>query len=307
MKNYSFNTILSSDFIGNSLSAINQNYFNLNQWVNDVGSFYNNVIPILNFYNENISSIKDTLLLTNNNSNDWMSFITNVQTNSSKWIIPISITYPTIFPYNSYYVNNNLLTDVGNWLTSNVPIIDGNGILKYIEGQKLIVNCYSYEEEVKIDATNTLIDYTICSTYDQQICAHCSTTSFGNDVHCHQGSFGCSGSFSCLNCATIGCSYVVEPHSGRDRRSVPYIPLEQSFLSTDSYIFIDTTSTPRNQPPNKDIYVADTEIPQSHYAKGQIQADATMYFKDRWEHIQIYTLMFKIKNCSWVFEKYITA
>jgi len=287
--NYKFYNINSSETIGDSLTSVNLNYINLQNWISEIQTQYdNNWKPIIDFYNSNITDYKNILSLANQLSSNWDNFATTIETNSAKWLQPITIFYPYILnaPYLDSYTEN-----IKTWLTANYPIL-GN----FVENQKFIINIYTKrngaDSKTFINYRETLTDYTICYTYDFRICANCKTVAFGPTIYCANTHFDCDAEWTCQKCKDIHCSYI----------KPPYIPLEESFLATNELRYVSALSTI-----DKQIHVSDTEVDESHFAKGQIQADISMTYQDEWESDIVTSIVFKVKNCAWQFEKYITS
>jgi hypothetical protein len=204
---YTFYKILTSEVIGNSLSSINLNYYNLNNWVNDVQLNYENKIkPLMDFYNTYINDMESTISLVNELSSSWNDFKTTVQSNSSFWIQPVSIIYPKIFPFP--FVDNYLKV-ITSWVNEKYPTQNTSaGITNYIENETIIVNVYTYQETVKIDSKEYKSDVVTCYTNNGTVCADCATYWWGS-VNCHQGTFNCNHTVNCKNCVGSNCSYTL--------------------------------------------------------------------------------------------------
>jgi hypothetical protein len=203
--NYTFYNILTSEVIGNSLSSINLNYSNLNDWANNIQLNYENALkPLMDFYNAYITDMKDTLSLVSETSSSWNDFKTTVQSNSSYWVQPLSIIYPKIF---TYPFIDSYLTEITSWVNEQYPTQNTSlGTTNYIENESIIVNVYTYREEVKINSNTYLTDFVTCYSINSTICADCKTTFWGL-VGCHQGLFNCSHTVNCKSCASSQCSY----------------------------------------------------------------------------------------------------
>ena len=133
---YNFYNILPTEVIGNSLSSINLNYSNINDWINNVQTNYENKIkPLMDFYNTYINDMRDVISLVNTTSSSWNDFKTTVQNNSSFWIQPMSIIYPKILkdPFVDSY-----LTEITSWVNENYPTQNVKaGTTNYAENEKI--------------------------------------------------------------------------------------------------------------------------------------------------------------------------
>jgi hypothetical protein len=157
---YEFTTIAQNDFIGNSLSSVNLNYKTLEYWTNNI-SFSSNRLykPLLNFYNFYGNFWKDAINYANsiNAITRLSSFQTNVETNSAKWIKPITFFYPFINQYNANTLNTNLNQAV-SWFRTQYPVLpNANTKPNFAENTRAFLYCLLFEEAVQIneDVTQT--------------------------------------------------------------------------------------------------------------------------------------------------------
>ena len=290
---YNFYNIKNTETIGDSLTSANLNYINLQNWLSEMQNQYdNNWKPIVDFYNTHITDYKNTLSLVNQFSSNWEDFATTIENNSAKWLQPITIFYPYILdaPYSESYTKT-----INSWLNLNYPVLNN-----YIENQKFIINVYTEtagsDSYTQINNRETLTDYTVCYTDSFKLCANCKTVAFGPIITCN-GGYSCPAEWNCQKCINVNCLYV----------KPPYIPLEESFLATTGLYYIPADDGTTNNNTLKQIHVSDVETLSSHFAKGQIQADISMTYQDKWESDIITSLVFKVKNCEWQFDKYITS
>jgi hypothetical protein len=155
---YEFTTIAQNDFIGNSLSSVNLNYKTLEYWTNNI-SFSSNILykPLLNFYNFYGNFWKDTINYANsiNGIARLSSFQTNVETNSAKWIKPITFFYPFINQYNANTLNTNLNQAV-SWFRTQYPVLPNANIKpNFAENTRAFLYCLLFEEAVQINENVT--------------------------------------------------------------------------------------------------------------------------------------------------------
>ena len=149
MINFNSNTInfiLSSQNIDASVPIINNNYNTLQLWVSVLQVHYdNNIQPIINFYNEYSSQLNQYLTLSNSYSANWDDFQTKVEINSSKWLRPFTIFYPTLIQDG---INPDNIKTIITWLNEYFPIVNLNGSLNYVQNQSIVVSCYLYSYDV---------------------------------------------------------------------------------------------------------------------------------------------------------------
>jgi hypothetical protein len=266
--NYIINSINSSETIGDSLSAVNENYTNLSNWVIDIQKLYDSTfLPLYNFYIKYSDRMDQTISIIHTVSADWRSFQTTVETNSSKWLQPFSIWYPKLIP--SPY-NDSSTSTIKNWLNINFPIKNSNGSVNYVEGQEFIVNCHTYRIEQKINAYYHLIDYTQCYTHNTTIYAYCRDSWDNTMVACSNGIYWCGYHRDCSNSATSDCFYLT-----------PY------------YHNVSDTVT-----------IAASE-PHTTTAIAKIEATVTANYSDRFENSVIKSISFRVVDCEWNFNKFI--
>lgn len=267
---YTFKKILNSESIGDTLSTVNLNYSNLSNWVIDFQTNYSNLWkPLFDYYNSNSDIFNQTVSLTQTYSSDWDSYQTTVQANSSKWLQPFTIFYPNILqdPFDEI----NYLSIITDWLSTNFPVKNSDNTSNYVENQQAIISCYTFLTSAKIDLYKDMVDYTDCNTKNGRACARCETIITGNPVYCFEGTFDCNYSSVIRNCNKSNCYYTFPP----------YYPLDSN----------------KNQ----------NTLLSSATARSKIEAQINMNFTDRWEAPNITTISFKVVDCDWFFDKFITA
>jgi hypothetical protein len=208
---YTITEINSALSIGDSLSTINLNSYNLDQWVTSIQtSAVNYWLPLMNYYKEINSTFKTNAQIGSSRKPFWDSNNTTVSQNSANWLEPLSVIYPQILPPNSFSQNNTILisiyTEVLNWLNTAFPVNSAGEIL-YVQNQNAYVYFFSQEQGTITDYITYLADSTNCTTQDTQICATCNTSWTGTAI-CSNGDFTCDGTVeSCNQCAPVPCNY----------------------------------------------------------------------------------------------------
>ena len=281
MINFNSNTInfiLSSQNIDASVPIINNNYNTLQLWVSVLQVHYdNNIQPIINFYNEYSSQLNQYLTLSNSYSANWDDFQTKVEINSSKWLRPFTIFYPTLIQDG---INPDNIKTIITWLNEYFPIVNLNGSLNYVQNQSIVVSCYLYSYDVsnQIKTKQYAYSYSKCSTNAGIIHAHCQTIVIGGWVHCNQGSYLCDTTVDCYPSLKVNCWY-----------GDPYL------FDIGSYGII---MPPENPPAVKDKVNFASYVKSRSSVRGQILADISMNYLDKKE-TGIQSLKFIVNNCEW--------
>jgi hypothetical protein len=214
---YTFNKLISTDYIGNSLNSVNLNYDSLDLWTNNIilssEQYYE---PMKNFYLFYRDFWKDTInySIEINAIPRLTSFQTNVLENSAKWISPIVLYYPLITENNIQNLQN-LKQNALEWMNNTYPVSSiGNANL--VENTIGLVYCLLYEEKTRIDTTFTKISTTRCTTNNSSATVQC-WIAYLNNIGCYGDRNVCANfsrtianhpnSPSCENIFTIECDY----------------------------------------------------------------------------------------------------
>jgi hypothetical protein len=327
-------TIKPQDTIGNSLSSININYSNLELDTFIIQASADKYwTPMLEYYLNFNKFLKETTSICQRNSAILINTATLVENNSAGWIKPITIFYPSLFP--SSYPADSIVESISAWLESYFPVINpttfvidettGNTITippkktNYVENQMAIVYAHTWKYGTSISENQFILDHTLCTTANKTICTQCTDRYYGY-VYCSNGDFNCTGqSFSCQKCGTLNCFYKTPPYN----LFVP--PITFTWKTEDRYSTVPTiVSDPvlnkkgiilkyikkviqRVVKTTTRTLVPSGRTPNRQNAYGSIAANVEMTFQDRNESDTITAVVFKIKNCKWVFDnKYIT-
>jgi hypothetical protein len=270
--------ILSSQNIDDSIFNINDNYNALQLSVNILQNYYNdNIQPIIDFYNQYSLQLNESLTLSQNYSANWNNFQTIVETNSSKWLRPFTIFYPTLIKDG---INQDDINTIITWLNEYFPIINLNGSLNYLQNQSIIVSCYLYEYDItnKINTKEYAYSYSNCSTNNGTIHAHCQSIIAGGWIHCNQGSYLCDATVDCYPSLKVDCWY-----------GDPYL------FDIGSYGVI---MPKENAPPQTPASTFNSYVKPRQNVRGQILADISMNYLDKKE-TGIKSLKFIVNNCEW--------
>ncbi len=130
--------VLKQEALGNSLSAINYNFINLDNEIcrleDNFTNFYN---PAFTVFSESSARWLDSINTMVSNSACWDAATNTVAEMSGFWLNPISIVYPYPFPANTD------IPTITNWLNINFPVKSGN-CFNFIVGQVLYVHSPEY-------------------------------------------------------------------------------------------------------------------------------------------------------------------
>lgn len=268
---YTLSAIQASETIGDSLSTVNYNYNTLSEWVANIQSINDaKFVPLYEFYIKYSNRMDRTLSMIQSVSAEWRSFQTTVQTNSAKWLQPMTVWYPNLIA--APFTDNSLFV-VQSWLSTAFPIRNLDNSVNYVEGQEFIVSCYTYRSEQKINQNLFLRDYTVCRTQNVTIYAYCTDTWAHRSITCKKGAFSCAYTRGCREGRTSDCFYLT-----------PY------YTNVNDTAPIGTTN--RN---------ADRT-----YGIGKIEASVSARYTDRFEGTVIRTISFRVENCNWTFNRYIS-
>jgi hypothetical protein len=256
--------IPASQNIGNSMDTINNNYrtlYNISTAMEE--TYVDYIQPILDFYQKNKKLLENSNQFIKVNNKEWQDFYTMVQQNSSVWILPMTVFYPTLI---IEPLTDEKITKVGNWLKENYPVrkIQDN-TLNYVENQKFIVTCYLYNYTNERKVLDQPSSYCLCSTQSGLISLHCQTIISGGWIHCHQGKYNCGLTLNCYPKLNVNCWY------------------ESPYLKTDG-----SPIKPSDPVESKQTTIS------------KIQADIKIDYIDRRE-TDIKNLVFIVENCDWVF------
>lgn len=184
---YTIIPILSSDFIGNSLSSTNTTYNNLELWTNNITfSAINYFQPLVNFYTFYRDFWKSSIgyATTLDAPRRLSSFRTTVQENSAKWVKPITIFYPNLVEYDTSTING-FIDDATNWFINKYPIFNINSnVPNFVENTNAIVYFIAYNLETKAQSVVTTPKPVNCSTDDRSAQLGCQIV-FRNNITCY--------------------------------------------------------------------------------------------------------------------------
>jgi hypothetical protein len=256
--------ISSGEIIGESIGKINKNYDYLYQAATAIEDTHmNEYYPVIEYYEENKQILHEAIEILSNNYIDWTDFYTTVQQNSALWLLPMSVFYPTLM---EHPLTPTKIDIVGNWLKKYFPIKnDIDNTLNFVERQRFIVSCYTYQYASKIQILDQPYSYCNCSTRSGVIALHCQTKITGGWVNCNQGSYNCSHTLNCYPTRNVDCWY------------------ESPYLKSDG--------TPIR---------ATDPVSVKQVTQSKIQANINMEFVDRREN-SLKNLVFEVEDCDWVY------
>ncbi len=293
--NYTYTKILSSYTIGDSLSSVNSNYLTLENETLNLKLTSDNMWSVMQqYYVEYGNIIKDAINTINSIAPNILQATSIVQNSSAGWLKPITVFYPTIFPYN--YQNETILSTLSAWVQQYFPVIPEptyatnpvSGAIDtiissqptYVQGQKIIVYAHTWNINFNPSGVSVLTDSTICTTSSEQVCATCKICYFGG-TYCGYDTWNdCGGNCSdCSVCSQLNCFYAAPP----------YLPL---------YIDDKKTGIRHYENPPQNLSTDYTS-----YATGQITATVNIQYQDVGELQTINAFVFSVQDCNWVLER----
>jgi hypothetical protein len=245
--NIEFKLITATDSIGDTLSAMNDNYNKLQGWFDSISLSANNYWkPLVDFYKNFSPRLLSNINLGFQKLPDWINTSTTVEQNSSKWIEPLIMYYPFVLTINQLNNISREYVNITNWLNSKFPVLNigcPNGIC-YVENSQCIVQVMKqtssfYENSVGGLSRGTLenlrsspSDSTICTTSDTTASTGCSQC-YSGSVGCGKsGTFGCGGCTSCSVTREVPCNF---PETGTKIR-INTITANIFYNYTDDYL-----------------------------------------------------------------------
>lgn len=218
---YSFTLLTSSDSIGDTLSAINNNYLTLDEWATSIQLSADNLWgPFVDYYKNFSLELKPNISKGQASLNKWKSMSTTVETNSSNWIEPLILYYTDVITIKQQQ-DNTYITPITQWLNNNFPVLSdscSNGVC-YLQTQECVVHATrktnssleastSGKSRSQIDSTPvTVSDSTLCQTADTIASGPCVVRYSGGVVGCDNGDFACGGAISCTVSQKVDCNF----------------------------------------------------------------------------------------------------
>jgi hypothetical protein len=261
----SIRTIQPSEQIADTISYINNNYSTLQLWASALQQEYDNRWqPVIDYYNLYAVELNEASLLAETLSANWDNFQTIVETNSAKWLQVSTIFYPILI-LNS--ITDENVISITDWVRQYFPIRKADNSLNFVEGQTLIVNCYTYAYSDTINIVDEPYSYAKCETRSGIVYAHCKTIVSGGPIYCGGG-------------AVYRCNLTLEDNPSKN----------VSCWYTSPYVYdVD----PYGSPITDTTFTSDKQT-----ARGQIKTNISMNYTDQNE-TEVVTLVFKVNDCNW--------
>lgn len=221
--NLNLTPILSSEDIGNSLSSINLNFLEIDNFTYSLNlSAFVLFEPLMNFYVNHKDEFKSLITTVQTFSANWDTVKNLVSTNSAKWIKPIVYIHPAPLSFPAYLSSVNLLLSSFNSIYPilNVDLSPPN----YVENQKAFIYYYtqSIKDVLNENFTVNSAEVAHCVAEDSRTgCVTCRNHVGRSSTSCRgeqQSCGGCAGS-SCQSCATVFCRYP-ETRTNRTNRYI---------------------------------------------------------------------------------------
>jgi hypothetical protein len=234
---YTFTLLTTSDSIGDTLSAINQNYSTLEAWADSIQLSADNYwFPFIEFYKNFNLELKPNIVNSNVMLEKWKAAATLVESNSSKWLEPLILYYPYLIEESNQIVgtipdiNPATLNAITGWLNSNFPVLSVNcynGVC-YMERQESIIHLILKSSRVDSEKYQ-VSDSTVCSTTNTIASGPCVINLTGNVLGCNRKSYVCGGKVSCNITQQVECTF---PDGAKSNN--------RSITANLNYDFIDT-------------------------------------------------------------------
>jgi hypothetical protein len=309
---FSYTTILSAETVGDSLTAVNANYLNLDVWTQNI-TLSTEVIwkPLVDFYKFYENDWNNTITLVREYSAKWISYTSLVETNSARWIEPITIFYPGLFP--QPFTPDDLIK-VQEFLETKFPIYSGRGDYPGVYGNFIDLPPGSIVTTDYVDTDQDFIDdryqlYPGAPANNKNIPAfnakpnyvenqiaiiYALTYTINKDVIKVEDFLRdftiCTTNPRdvCVYCETFltgggpcGWGYFRCPRSGRGCR---VCKKADCFYSTPPYKRLDDARS-----------------------EGFIEANVYMNYTEQKESTEIVATVFKVVDCNWTFDRFILA
>lgn len=151
--------------IGDSLSAINSNFHEIDKGIQDLELKTLKFSHLFkNYFNNSFAKYLQAARNFNENKNMYENAYTLVQANSARWLHPLTLMYPCIIDDKNYRISTQDKTEIANWLNTYFPITTPAGDINYVEGQiayisvmlKLRENKANFIDETVHDNIRTL-------------------------------------------------------------------------------------------------------------------------------------------------------
>lgn len=309
---YTFKPLLSSETIGDSLSAVNNNYYNLDVWTNSIiTSAVMMWEPLIDYYNFYKSDWNQIVTLTRNNSAKWISMVTTVEANSAKWIEPITIFYPNFFP--DPFTSENVVT-VTEFLKNAFPIYPGGGDYPGVYGQRLNLPPGTIVTQDFIDSDGDGIDdrvqrfpgddgtkqFSAAPVYVENQLAVVYAMPFTQSLNAINIETYLTDFTICVTNPRRVCVTCWNYYSGGGPCGWGYVNCPRYSNSCSQCKDVQCWY---NNPP----YTPQPAPAGLSYGRSKIDANVTMSYSERRESLNIIAIVYRIKNCTWQFERFITA
>jgi hypothetical protein len=309
---FTYTTISSTETIGDSLSSVNKNYLNFDVWTQNIAMsadvIWNPLIDFFNYYKENWTK---ALTITRDNSAKWIDLRTNVQTNSAAWIEPITIFYPDFFP--DPFTPNNLVT-VQQFLQNTFPIYSSRGNYPGVYGTRMNLPPGSIVTADYIDTDQDRIDdryqlYPGAPANNKNIPAFNAKPNYIENQTAIIYSYTYIVNSNAINSTTLL----------KDSTTCTTNPRTVCISCTNTYSgggpcnsgYFTCNGLSNSCSQCKDVKCfysgAPYESINSATAKSSIEANVSMIFSERAESANIVAAVFKVANCEWTFERFITT
>ena len=147
-------------YIGDSLSAINNNFYEIDKNIHEIEQQSLKFSHLFkDYFNNSFVKYIDASTNLNVNKYKFQEAYTLVEANSARWLHPLSLLYPCIVKDKLNKVSVKTKKEITNWLNYYFPITTPEGEVNYVESQVCYVGV-TIEEEIN---RQNYIDKTVSS------------------------------------------------------------------------------------------------------------------------------------------------
>ena len=127
--------------IGDSLSAINSNFIEIDKGIYELESYSLKFSHLFNnYFNNTFTKYVQAAKSLENNKSLYESAFTLVEANSARWLQPLTLMYPCIIDNKNNRITTQIKNEITKWLNYYFPITTPAGDVNYVQGQTAYVS-----------------------------------------------------------------------------------------------------------------------------------------------------------------------
>lgn len=310
---FSYTTILTAETVGDSLSTVNTNYLNLDVWTQNITLSANTIWePLIDFYKFYENDWNNAITLVREYSAKWIEYTSLVETNSARWLEPITIFYPGLFP--QPFTPENLIS-VQEFLESKFPIYSGPGEYPGVYGRFINLPPESAVTTDYIDTDQDFIDdryqlYPGAPANNQNVPPFNAKPNYVENQKAIIYAYTYSIDANIINDNSLLSDHTICTTNPRQVcvSCATYLrgsgPCGWGWFRCPAGITCRTCKSANcfyAVPPYAPIPGTTTRV------RGFISANTSMKYTEQKESTDIIAVVFKVVDCNWIFDKFITA